>query len=290
MKLKFITQLSHDLCAHLGLSLIEYCVAFAIYNLQKKTGWCTAKKSSIAKGLYSSEKSVLRAIKTLESKGLLLKQNKGLKVKMGEKWLVALHKYLPNCLHFNAAKQRKNGVLNGQFVPPSTDNLSLANGQFVPPPTDNLSLSNGQFVPPINKDESKKESKKKNLKKESPTTTLAGVVGVENFKKILLEDSNVKELSEKVYALEKNEFEKNVTRFILEAKATGKMNHEKYTNFRSHFCHWLKIQEQNNQLKNGREKNNIPHAASGGKKVKVDRIEEWTKAGYYDGSGNDTWD
>lgn len=76
----------------MGLSLPDYCIADAIYNLanspkSKSPGWCYASKTYLAKFFGIGERSVFRGIQTLLKKKLVEKNPDNIReLRTTEKW------------------------------------------------------------------------------------------------------------------------------------------------------------------------------------------------------------
>ena len=85
------TFINHDVRNKLGLTLIEYCIADAIYHLSnnpssKVVGWCYASKEYIADMLGTSRQTIFSNLNKLLSKGLIERDDDTKHVRTTDKW------------------------------------------------------------------------------------------------------------------------------------------------------------------------------------------------------------
>ena len=84
------TYIDHNVQRELGLTLLEYCVLDKINHLSsinnEKSGWCYASKSTLAKMLGVSARTIFHLLRKLEQEGLIIKDPQTKYLKTTEKW------------------------------------------------------------------------------------------------------------------------------------------------------------------------------------------------------------
>jgi hypothetical protein len=78
------TTIRYSALWSLGISLNEYCFADIIHNLSRQSGWCYAKRKTLAEQMCLTERGIRKIITRLVEEGLV--EKKGKLIRTTEKW------------------------------------------------------------------------------------------------------------------------------------------------------------------------------------------------------------